>query len=434
VTKTISSLIAESLVTIGVKRVYGLPGGEMLDLLEATRKVGIEFILTHHETCAAFMAAAEGRLRREPAACIATLGPGATNLVTGIAHAYLDRCPVVAITAATSISFREDHTHQNLNLVQLFSPITKGSYLLIQDKVSSILEEALSKTITEPFGPTALHVPRDLALEPISNYNAPSISTQVPPNGDLTLRQVAERLNKASKPLIVIGLATPPNTVESINQFIDIYAAPVGVTPKVKGIVDESHPLFTGTYGGLMAESVLSDFMQTRDLVLCLGLDPTEIDIDWPDQERFVWMLPSLNVDRKELPTNTWCGELSRGLSELSALLNSNIVDGEKDAASVRAKVRETLERGIPDMGAGMSPLHVLDILAKIWPSDEAVCCDVGAHKLLIGQCWPASIPNRFFMSNGLSSMGYGIAAPIAINLVTGRPVLSVIGDGGMLM
>jgi acetolactate synthase-1/2/3 large subunit len=171
------------------------------------------------------------------------------------------------------------------------------------------------------------------------------------------------------------------------------------------------------------------------DVILGIGLDPNELDRDWPDKERAVWLLTSPNVGQTHLPANTWRGNLQIGLAQLTRLLAGGNPNHAHRAEQIRQRVRSRLEAGIPENPRGMSPLQALDTLASLWPSADPVCCDVGAHKLLIGQQWPARIPNRFFMSNGLSSMGYGLAAPIALSLASGgSPVLSVVGDGGLMM
>jgi acetolactate synthase-1/2/3 large subunit len=159
------------------------------------------------------------------------------------------------------------------------------------------------------------------------------------------------------------------------------------------------------------------------------------VSIDWPNQENFLWMLPSLNVNQSTLPSYIWLGSIAEGLMTLTSMMYGHNADGQLDAAEVRARITARLERAIPDQLLGISPLRALKTLAKAWSPMNPVCSDVGAHKLLIGQFWPSSYPNRFFMSNGLSSMGFGISAPIAISLTNSHiPVLSVIGDGGFLM
>ena len=431
----VADVIAERLAAASITRIYGLPGGEMLDLLEATRRVGIHFVLTHHEAAAAFMAAAEGCFRRSPAACISTLGPGATNLISGIAHAYLDRSPVIALTADLPTTLGPDYTHQRIDLPRLFAPVTKRSYLVNAESAISIVDEAFKLAGTEPFGPVSLHVPRDVAGQMAGAKQPQSQATRAGFRGDLSLESVAARLNSAKRPLVLVGLGAPHDAADEIRRFIEAYSAPAGATPKVKGIVDEAHPLWTGTFGGMMAEGLLVDFIRECDLVLGIGLEPTELDRVWPVQDRFVWLLGSPNVGQSELPPNSWCGPLEEGLQTLAGMLTTRRTDGHAEAARVRQSIRGRLHSGVSAQLAGMSPLHALDTLAAIWPRSDTVCCDVGAHKLLIGQAWPASVPNRFFMSNGISSMGYGVAAPIALSLAADHaPVLAVIGDGGLLM
>ncbi len=432
--ETVAQNIAAQLKQAGVERIYGLPGGEMLDLLEASRQVGIDFVLVHHETAAAFMASAEGRLRRSPGVCISTLGPGATNLVTGIAHAHLDRCPVIALTPDLPTTLGPDYTHQRVDLEALFRPITKGKFLLETQSARATVAHAIKLASTEPFGPVTLHVPRNIALEPAGDVALPEKVTAIDLEGDLSLEAVAERLMQAQRPLIVAGLGTPPAAAAALHKLVDGYGAPAGVTAKVKGMLDAHHPLFSGTYGGMMAESMMMEVINDCDVILGAGLDPTELDRDWPDKDRVIWMLSSANVNQNILPPNTWTGDLGVGLLQLADLLAGHKRDDSDRAKQIRQRIRRHLEAGIPDDRRGMSPLHALDTLASVWPGTNMVCCDVGAHKLLIGQQWPATTPNRFFLSNGLSSMGYGVAAPIALNLASGLPVLSVVGDGGLMM
>lgn len=430
----VAQTIAQSLKHVGIERIYGLPGGEMLDMLEACRAVGIHFVLTHHEASAALMAATEGQFRRAPAACIATLGPGATNLVTGIAHAYLDRSPVIALTADLSTALGPDYTHQRLDLPQLFQTITKASYALTAERAGETMAEALALAGTEPLGPVSVHVPRDLNAQP-AGHGTKQNSRAALLGGDMSLEQVAARLNQAVNPLVLIGLGTPLAAGGALLKFINAYGAPFGDTPKIKGILDEAHPLFSGTYGGMMAESVLADFVRSRDLVLAIGLEQSELDRYWLDEKSFVWMLGAPNVSLERLPPHTWLGDLTQGLDELIGQLDPKPFDGERVALDTLSAVREKLLRGVPQDLRGLSPLSVIDTLVETWNPAHCVCCDVGAHKLLIGQAWISSVPNRFFMSNGLSTMGFGIAAPIALSLTNDHaPVLGVIGDGGLLM
>jgi acetolactate synthase-1/2/3 large subunit len=434
-TKSVAEVLSESLASSGITRLYGIPGGEVLDILHACHDVGIQFILTHHEASAAFMAAAEGQYSRKVSACISTLGPGATNLTTGIAHAYLDRCPVIVITGSTSTSVIEEHTHQNLDITRIFEPITKASYRMQADGAQEIVNNAINIASQEPFGPVSISIPRDVATQEISQKKFELKTLPQKIESSISIKDIAEKIKKSSKPLIVFGLGTPIETFKQMRDFCDTLGAPVGVTPKMKGLIDETNPLFTGTYGGMMADDIIRNFINTRDIVLCIGLDPVEIDVDWINQDRFLWFLPSVNVAQNKLPLNTWLGNISEGMRSLKSLLDGHSVNGKNDALKLRSQITAQLENTVVDKLIGFSPLHILKTLSKIWSLTKPVCSDVGSHKLLLGQYWPSSNPNCFFLSNGLSSMGFGISAPIAISLATSQgPVLSIIGDGGFLM
>ncbi|HSB66869.1 MAG TPA: thiamine pyrophosphate-binding protein, partial [Anaerolineales bacterium] len=204
--KNVVTAIAEGLSSAGVKRLYGLPGGETLALLEACHRAGIEFILTHHEASAAFMAAAEGQFQRKISACMSTLGPGATNLITGIAHAYLDRCPMIVLTAGTSTTFRKDHTHQRLDIARMFAPITKGSFIIKAAGAPSIVGKAICLASSEPFGPVSLNIPSDISEQEIIPQKMQTKTRSHELVGTLSLEQVAIKLSSASKPLVLIGI------------------------------------------------------------------------------------------------------------------------------------------------------------------------------------------------------------------------------------
>jgi thiamine pyrophosphate-dependent acetolactate synthase large subunit-like protein len=223
-----------------------------------------------------------------------------------------------------------------------------------------IVDKAIRLASAEPFGPVSLNIPSDVAEQEIIPQKMHTKTHLHELVGDLSLEQVAKKLSRASKPLVLIGIATPPDAVEQVRRFVDIFGAPVGVMPKVKGLIDEATPLFAGTYGGMMAESVVSNYMRTRDLILCVGLDPAEISIDWPNQENCLWMLPSLNVNQSTLPPNVWLGSMAEGLMTLTTMLYGHNADGQRDAAEVRTRITVPLERAIPDQLIGISPLRAL--------------------------------------------------------------------------
>ena len=198
--KNVATAIAEGLAAAARRTViWAARWRNARPLLEACHKAGIEFILTHHEASAAFMAAAEGQFHRKVSACISTLGPGATNLTTGIAHAYLDRCPMIVLTAGTSTNFRGNHTHQRLDIARIFAPITKVTFIIHASGAPWIVDEAIRLASSEPFGPVSLIIPSDVAEQEIIPQEMQIKTQSHELDGDLSLEEIAIKLKRADE-------------------------------------------------------------------------------------------------------------------------------------------------------------------------------------------------------------------------------------------
>src|SRR3989454_9440191 len=211
---TCAEVLAATLRDAGVERMFGLPGGEILDFIEAARKVGIEFILVHHEAVAAFMADAAGQIARKPAVCVSTLGPGAMNLTLGVANAYLDRSPLIAITAAMSTAAAPYATHQQLDLNAVFRPFTKQTITLDGVNTAATVRRAWRTTLEPRFGPVHLALPSDVARQPDRQAEDPAMVTLTPdappaPSGDAVARMAGE-IARAQRPRLILGLALNP--------------------------------------------------------------------------------------------------------------------------------------------------------------------------------------------------------------------------------
>src|SRR5579883_3333627 len=251
---TNAEAIARILRDRGVEYLFGLPGGEIVAFIDACRRAGIRFLLTGHEASAAWIAQVLGQITGIPGVCCATLGPGATNLATGIANAYLDRAPLLAVTAQIPKTSFATMTHQRLDLKGLFSPITKAS--LPFDQIGPALDAA-----TQPAGSPAPCSARNPPIAPIAPVSA--------------------ALDHAQRPLILIGLGATPASAPAIRSLIDRLQAPFLVTPKVKGIVPEDHPLFLGVASGMTIDRDILETIAAADLVLAIGFDPVECDKTW---------------------------------------------------------------------------------------------------------------------------------------------------------
>jgi acetolactate synthase-1/2/3 large subunit len=388
---THAEVIASTLAERGVPYVFGLPGGEIVAFIEACRRAGIRFMLTGHESSAAWMAQVFGQITGIPGVCASTLGPGATNLVTGVANAFLDRAPMLAITAQIPKSTIETMTHQRLDLQALFAPVTKASISIEQNTEGNSARAIESKP-------------------------------KVPVN------EIGKRLAAAQQPLVLIGLGATPSMAPAIRLLIDALQAPFLVTPKAKGIVPEDHPLFLGVASGMAIDGDIVETIRIADLVLAIGFDPVECDKTWFAKTEIV-SIDSASMKQGDYRPVEVVGDIAELLNQLQVQPKPW---PEELAGSRRAAIRR---HPMPSSAHGLSPLRVIEELRAAFPRDGIVACDVGSHKLAMGQFWRSYEPGTFFMSNGLSGMGFGLPAAIAAQLASPeKRVMAVVGDGGMLM
>jgi len=412
--------MAKTLAERGVEYVFGLPGGEIVAFIDACRRAGIRFLLTGHESSAAWMAQVLGQITGIPGVCAATLGPGATNLVTGIANAFLDRAPVLAVTAQISKRAMPTMTHQRLALDALFAPITKASMAVGEEDTAALTARAMDLAIAPRPGPVHVSLASDLAIE-----EAPSkTASRNPARVTTPIDPVARRLNAVQRPLVLIGLGATPADAPAIRALIERLQAPFLVTPKVKGIVSEDHPLFLGVASGMAIDRDILETIRAADLVLAIGFDPVECDKTWFATTEIAAIDSSSMAEGDYHPLEA-IGDIAKLVSELA-------VAPRPWPADLLAQRREAIMRA---PSGGLSPLRMIEELRAVFPRDGIVTCDVGSHKLVMGQFWRSYEPGTFFMSNGLSGMGFGIPAAIAAQLAhPERSVMAVVGDGGMLM
>src|SRR5262245_44027436 len=294
---TCADVLATTLRDAGVERMYGLPGGEILAFIEAARKVGIAFILVRHEAVAAFMADVSGQIERKPGVCVSTLGPGAMNLTLGVANAYLDRSPLIAITASMSNEAAPYATHQQLDLNAVFRPFTKQTVTLDGVNTAATMRHAWQTAMTPRFGPVHIALPSDVARQADRQAENPAMVALAPdppptPRPDAIAR-MHDAIARAKRPIVILGLDLHPSTdPPAVRRFVESLGAPVFTTPKAKGIFPEDHPLFFGVCSGLAADAVVVDFFRHADLLIGVGFDPVESDKVWHQTMRLVSIAP----------------------------------------------------------------------------------------------------------------------------------------------
>jgi acetolactate synthase-1/2/3 large subunit len=438
---TCAEVLAATLAEAGVERMFGLPGGEILEFIEAARNAGIEFILTRHEAVAAFMADAAGQIARRPAVCVSTLGPGALNLTLGVANAYLDRSPLLAITATMSTSAQPYATHQQLDLNAVFRPFTKDTVTLDGVNTAATVRRAWRKTLEPRCGPVHLALPSDVARQPDRQAEDPAripLSPDPPPDAaDEAIVRMGDEIARAARPVLILGLDLNPYIdAVPLRRLVESAGVPVFVTPKAKGMFPEDHPLFFGVCGGLAADSVILDFLEKADLLVGVGFDPVESDKLWHRTLKLVSIAPVSIASGKYRPVLELIGNLSASLTKLAQRSYGPYAWTRDDEVVFRRRLEGALTGPAGhDRRDGLSPLAVTRRLRELFPPETIVTTDVGSIKLIVSQAWRATRPLTFLESNGLSAMGYALPAAMAAKLaMPDRPVLCTMGDGGFGM
>jgi acetolactate synthase I/II/III large subunit len=436
---TVARLVGERLRAAGVRYITGHPGGEVVDLIEGFREAGLTFVLTRHETPAAFMAEAMASASGIPGACIATLGPGATNLVTGVAQAYLDRAPLIAFTGQLPDDRVEGTTHQNLDLRALFAPITKWQARLTRSNAADVIDRALFEALRPRLGPVFIEVPSDVPRQAAAPQDAapPRVASRGGNSVSAAIDRVAaeraaELLRESKRPLILAGLDANDSPVAvSLLYLAEDWGIPVMVSPKAKGVFREDHPLFLGTIE-MLGTAKLYEYIDDSDLVFMIGFDPVEFDRDWRASAKVIHIGPLPNEDRQYDSAVEVVGRLRDAIDVIrSAAGHPSPARSPKD---VRA-FRDSFRAYVNPKRDRLTSQQVLAELRAALPEDALVTCDVGYNKAVTGQCLPMYQPKTFFMSNGLSSMGYGLAAALGLKLMyRDRKVACVLGDGGFAM
>jgi len=443
---TVAEVLANTLRDAGVERMYGLPGGEILEFIEAARKVGIEFILVRHEAVAAFMADVSGQIERKPGVCVSTLGPGAMNLTLGVANAFLDRSPLIAITATMSTASAPYATHQQLDLNAVFRPFTKQTVTLDGVNTAATVRRAWQAAMTPRFGPVHLALPSDVARQPERQAQDPAmvaLAPDPPPRARPdAIARMADAIAHARRPVVLLGLDLDPRVdPPAVRRFTEALGAPVFVTPKAKGIFPEDHPRFFGICSGLAADSVIVDFLGQADLLIGVGFDPVESDKIWHQTMKLVSIGPLSIAAGEYRPALELVGDVTASLGALAERSYTALDWTPENERQFRAALEETLAgRPHPTHQThptqhGLSALAVTRRLRDLFPPETIVTTDVGSIKLIVSQAWRATVPMTFLESNGLSAMGYGLPAAMAAKLAfPDRPVLCTMGDGGFSM
>ncbi len=429
---TTAAAVAKALADAGIARVFGLPGGEVLALIDELRKAGIDFVLMRHEANAGIAAAVYGKLHGQPGVVLATLGPGAANLLLPVSSAYLDQEPLLAISAQLPGDLPASHTHQWLPLHDIYRPVCRMTGEITVDNATTVVGRALAACMERPYGASFLTMSAREAVKPIAaptGGGSPFLGLPKS-DGSSAATRLRTRLATAERPLVLIGLGVDNANATRIRRWLDEWNLPVAVTPKVKGIVDETGPNFVGVISGMAADGLMVDALKASDLLIGFGLDPVEVDKTWHAELPIEWLLEAPNVAGM-VPGGV---DLVEHASFLDAIAREPAPRAWQRPFADFQRKRLDLLTGTASPGT-MWPGDLIRALSGAMPASTIVTTDVGSHKYLFGQFWPSRHPGTFWMSNGLSGMAYGLSAAIGAKLAhPDVPVLAAVGDGGFSM
>ena len=438
--RTAAQLFVDCLENEGVEFVFGIPGEETLDVSEALdRSQLITFVPTRHEQGAAFMADAYGRLTGRPGVCLATLGPGATNLATGVGDATLDHAPLVALTGQTGLAGMHKETHQFIDVVDMLRPMTKWNTRIHHPRmVAEAVRKAFNVAAAEKPGATHLELPEDVMETVTAGTPLPRGPQAMVEADPVSLLRAAEVIQGARRPVVLAGNGVVrQDAAPALRALCDQTGLHAVATFMGKGVLDASDPHFLFT-AGLARQDYPQGLLGQADLVVAVGYDM----IEWPPsawnpegRQRIVCIdTVAPEIDAHFVPEVELIGDLSRILYQLAGLLEGKEV-GSVERRPYQRAFRRVLDAGTDD-DFPVKPQRVLRDLREVLAPGDVLVSDVGVHKLWVGRFWEAREPNTVLISNGFAAMGFGLPASIAAALVhRGRSkVVCITGDGGFLM
>jgi acetolactate synthase I/II/III large subunit len=433
-----SEVFVECLEAEGVRYVFGIPGEETLDLNESLSDSSVEFIPVRHEQGGAYMADAYGRLTGRAGVCLGTLGPGATNLVTAVADAFLDRAPLVALTGQSDIERMHKESHQYIDLIGIMRPIVKWNARVSSPEIiPEVVRKAFAVAESEKPGSTHLELPEDVMGQPLDASPLPRHAPVRPEPGGRELQRAAEMIDNARNPLALAGNgAIRGHAARALRSFVHNTGIPVAETFMAKGLVDYEDQKALGTVGLQARDYEMAGF-EDADLVIAIGYDLVEHSPKhWnPNRDKQIIVIDSIaaEVDQNFVPDVELIGDVAHVLARLAAdCSRSQTTAGTSRLHEV---VMAALNEARDDDQFPVRPPRALWDLRQALGRNDILVSDVGLHKLWIGRMFPAHEPGTVLIANGLAGMGFALPTAIGAKLVhPDRKVVAVSGDGGFLM
>ncbi len=432
-----AELFVKCLENEGVEYIFGIPGEENLDVMDALLDSPIKFITVRHEQGAAFMADVYGRLTGRAGVCLATLGPGATNLVTGVADANLDHAPLVAIAGQASTHRLHKESHQVLDLELMFQPITKySSRILSPSVITEVVRKAFKVAQTEKTGATFIEFPENIAEMDIEDIPIETKNPQSPEPPSSKVTAAAKMISAASNPIILAGNGViRGHACKELAEFAAALKIPVANTFMAKGVIPFRHPMALGS-AGLQADDYISCGFAKADLIICIGYDLVEY-------HPYLWHQTKdrniIHIDQNHAEVDAYysvdigvVGDITHSLPRIAKQAtpsNANAMHALRNA------LVEDMNQHKDSYSVPVKPQKIIWDLRTAMGLEDIAISDVGAHKMWMSRMFRCEYPNTCLISNGFASMGIAVPGAIAAKLVNpDKKVVAVTGDAGFLM
>ncbi|MCC7041807.1 MAG: thiamine pyrophosphate-binding protein [Burkholderiales bacterium] len=431
-------VIARRLKEAGVRYAFGIPGGEVLTMIDALGEVGIDFVLVKHENCGGFMAEGTFHRTHAPGVLIATVGPGAANAFNVVANAQQDRVPLIFLTGRIDASETYSYTHQVFDHAAAFKPIVKATFTAASGAIDMMIDKAVAIALDDPPGPVHIDVPITVA----STQESPVVSVRrvrpapMAPAPSQSFSQAREWIAQARKPVVLAGVGVLSQQCSSqVAAVVKAHNLPLITTYKAKGIIDEREPFVLGGAGlSPRADEILIGALREADLILLAGYDPIEMRVGWRD----LWPTRTRVIEAAVTPNTHYMYQASLSFighigETMLALFAGQQIKTEWTPSELGAKVQALGEIFRKDEEWG--PAAIVDTVRQTMPANTVASVDVGAHRILLSHVWQCTEPHGLMQSTGLCTMGCAVPLAIGAKLASPeRPVVAFSGDAGFEM
>jgi len=432
-----AELFVRCLENEGIEYIFGIPGEENLDLMDALLESPIRFITVRHEQGGAFMADVYGRLTGRAGVCLATLGPGATNLITGVADANMDHAPLVAIAGQASTHRLHKESHQVLDLEQMFQPVTKySSRLLSPDIIPEVVRKAFKLAQTEKTGASFIEFPENVAEMEIDDHPLPVKNPMLPEPARDQVERAARTISEARSPMILAGNGViRAKAWQQLTDFAEKLNIPVANTFMAKGVMPFKHHLTLGS-AGLQAKDYVHCGFESADVIICIGYDLVEYHpyLWHPSRDRIIVHIDTMpaEVDAYYPVKVGVVGDIKHSLIRVGELATPHTGHTLRPLREALIKEMNACSK---DKSFPVKPQKIIWDLRTAMELEDIVVCDVGAHKMWMARMFRCEVPNTCIISNGFASMGIAVPGAIAAKMaMPERKVVAVTGDAGFLM